>query len=127
MQALRSRRPRTLPEALILCSEFGYAFGDAIAEFLDDFYAHPTPAALSAEPAPTGNALNDAYLAAVAEHLATQRDWIAPDWVQQPTRFLKTPFFAGGMEGMKAVLLRESPVAFRRRQIFVSENALTRA
>ena len=127
MQALRSRRPRTLPEAILLCSEFGYAIGDAIAEFLDDFYAHPTPGALAAEPAPTGNALNDAYLAAVAEHLATQRNWIATDWVHQPARFLKAPFFAGGMEGMKAVLLRESPVAFRRRQIFVSENALTRA
>ena len=127
MQELRSRRPRTLPEVLILSSEFGYRFGDAIAEFLDDFYAHPSPEALSAEPEATGVALNDAYLAAVAEHLAVQRDWSAPAWVHQPGRFLKVPFFAGGMEGMKAILLRESPVAFRRRQIFVSENALTRA
>lgn len=127
MRELRKRRPRTLPEAIVLCSEFGYRFGDAIGEFLDDFYAHPTPEALAAEPAPTGNALNDAYLAAVAEHLAVQRGWTAPEWVHQPERFLKLPFFAGGLEGMKAILLRESPMAFRRRQIFVSENALTRA
>jgi hypothetical protein len=49
-----------------------------------------------------------------------------PPWVEQPQRFLDKPFFAGGLESLKAILLAESPLAFRRRQIFVSANALSR-
>ena len=49
-----------------------------------------------------------------------------PDWVHGPERLLERPFFAGGLESLKAVFLVESPLAFRRRQIFVSANALSR-
>jgi len=49
-----------------------------------------------------------------------------PPWVDEPYRFLVKPFFAGGLENLKAILLVESPLAFRRRQIFVSANALSR-
>ena len=35
---------------------------------------------------------------------------------------MHSPFFAGGLESLKASLLVESPVAFRRRMIFVSAN-----
>ena len=49
-----------------------------------------------------------------------------PPWVDEPHRFLSKPFLAGGLEDLKAILLVESPLAFRRRQIFVSANALSR-
>jgi hypothetical protein len=36
------------------------------------------------------------------------------------------PFFAGGLESLKATLFVQSPTAFRRRMLFVSKNALDR-
>jgi hypothetical protein len=72
------------------------------------------------------DAIHDAYLAAVAEHLARKCELAIPSWVEHPQRFLDKPFFAGGLESLKAILLAESPLAFRRRQIFVSANALSR-
>jgi hypothetical protein len=36
------------------------------------------------------------------------------------------PFFAGGLEDLKATLLVESPVAFRRRMLFVGKDVLDR-
>jgi len=39
---------------------------------------------------------------------------------------LEHPFFAGGMEGMTALLLAERPRAFGGRLIFVSDGALSR-
>jgi hypothetical protein len=73
------------------------------------------------------DAIHDAYLAAVAEHLALRFRLAVPRWVDDPARFPAEPFFAGGLETLKAILLVESPLAFRRRQIFVSANALARA
>lgn len=70
--------------------------------------------------------LKDAYLAALAEHLALESGLPAPSWTEQPERFLSEPFFAGGLQSLKALLLVESPLAFRRRLIFISADALSR-
>jgi hypothetical protein len=121
-------RPATLQEvAQRSCA--GEPFDLLVAEFLDAFYAagrETKAAAISGEPATIG-VPHDAYLAAVAEHLALRFGLTVPPWVEGPSRFLATPFFAGGLENLKAILLAESPLAFRRRQIFVSANALSRA
>ena len=69
----------------------------------------------------------NAYLAAVAETLCREASLPPPDWTDTPPCFLHRPWFAGGFETLKALLLVESPVAFRRRNLFVSANALTRA
>lgn len=71
--------------------------------------------------------VKDAYLAAVAEHLAYHSGIEIPEWVRGPSRFLKEPFFAGDIEKLKLLLIKESPAAFRRRMLFVSGNALARA
>jgi len=68
----------------------------------------------------------DAYLAALAEHLSGTAGFDVPSWVEEPSRFLGEPFFAGGLESLKATLLAESPPAFRRRLIFISADALSR-
>jgi hypothetical protein len=39
----------------------------------------------------------------------------------------KTPWFAAKSPNLKAILLQESPAAFRVRNLFVSANALSRA
>jgi len=69
----------------------------------------------------------NAYLAAVAETLCREASLPPPVWTDSPPCFLHRPWFAGGLETLKALLLVESPVAFRRRNLFVSANALTRA
>jgi hypothetical protein len=120
------RRPRTLAE-VVQRAEQEVGLYDRVREFLDHFYTESgsRQAALEPEPALTGDAVADAYLAAVAEHLALSYDLEVPAWVHAPERFLHRPHFAGP-EGMKAVLLAESPLAFRRRMIFVDYDPLAR-
>jgi hypothetical protein len=67
-----------------------------------------------------------AYLAAVTETLCREAGLPPPDWTQRPDYFLKEPWFAGHLENLKAILLVESPIPFRRRNLFVSANALSR-
>jgi hypothetical protein len=123
----RVPRPATLQEVATRTLG-GEPFDPLLREFLDTFYLGDTPArerAIAGTPARI-DALRDAYLAAVAEHLARRYELAIPPWVDEPHRFLERPFFAGGLENLKAILLVESPLAFRRRQIFVSANALSR-
>ncbi|MCL2075929.1 MAG: hypothetical protein FWH15_05740 [Betaproteobacteria bacterium] len=124
-----SGRPRSLKTVLA----DGLAHGDVDAflrEFLDEFYmeqdCQKRESMLIDEPQLCDNDRHNAYLAAVAEHLALRYRLNAPDWVRSPARFLKQPFFPCGLESLKAVLLMESPVAFRRRMIFVAANPLYR-
>jgi hypothetical protein len=120
-------RPKTL-EAVARGAQAGSPFDPLLREFLDEFYVadrEQRQAAIGSEP-PRLAPVHDAYLAAVAEHLALRFGLAIPDWTEGEQRFLQNPFFAGGLEGLKALLLVESPLAFRRRQIFVSRDALSR-
>jgi hypothetical protein len=72
------------------------------------------------------DALHDAYVAAVAEYLAQSFGLPVPEWTDTHGNGLREPFFAGGLESLKAVLQAESPAAFRRRLLFVSKDALSR-
>jgi hypothetical protein len=125
--ALTVPRPATLEEVAARTLG-GEPFDPLLREFLDTFYSGNSDTmdhAIGAAPARI-DPVHDAYLAAVAEHLALRFGRPIPQWVEQPDRFLAKPFFAGGLETLKAILLVESPLAFRRRQIFVSANALSR-
>jgi hypothetical protein len=67
-----------------------------IRQFLDDFYhaAPETRAAMIAErPELTGDCRFDAYLAALAEHLAVHDALPVPAWVEEPERFLEQWWF----------------------------------
>ncbi|MFH0880024.1 MAG: hypothetical protein V2A34_09960 [Lentisphaerota bacterium] len=68
----------------------------------------------------------NAYLAAVAETLCREAALPPPAWTESPLCYMHRPWFAGGLETLKAILLVESPVPFRRRNLFVSANALSR-
>jgi hypothetical protein len=123
------RRPGSLSEA----AAWGRAFGGMEAflrEFLDSFYLEPDAdrraAMLAGEPPLSGNPREEAYLAAMAEHLASRHDLPVPDWTGAKARFLKRPFFPAGLESLKATFLVESPTAFRRRMIFVGSDPLYR-
>jgi hypothetical protein len=125
-------RPKTLAEVAQLVIH-GDSFDRCLANFLDEFYAAPDAKALADAPPLLAPALGDpghvqdAYLAATAEELSRAYKLSAPAWVAAETRKLHRPWFASPLAALRAVLLLESPAAFRARNLFVSENALARA
>lgn len=128
------RRPRSL-FAVVRLAESTEDIGGNLADFLDHvnwLAAQPAAAArvaasLRAEPPPTGDAVQDAYLAAVAAHLAHRLGRRAPAWTEKATRRLEHPWFALPDAWARATLLRDSPAAFRERNLFTTEDALHRA
>ncbi|MBV8651175.1 MAG: hypothetical protein JO255_06885 [Alphaproteobacteria bacterium] len=123
----RSKRPQSLKEVAARVASREQDFDPALREFLDRFYAVPDEreAAIEDEPLPL-DPVKDAYLAAVAEHLARISGISIPEWSETHGNGLSQPFFAGGLESLKAILTVESPTAFRRRLLFVSKDALSR-
>lgn len=125
-------RPKTLAEVAQLSLE-GESFDHCFANFLDAFYATPNPEALVDRPAllaPTSGhpgQVRDAYLGATAEELACHYQFPIPGWAGDVERKLHRPWFASSLTALRAILLLESPAAFRSRNLFVSQNALTRA
>jgi hypothetical protein len=125
----RAGRPRSLRQAFV----WGHEVGDRDAllrEFLDAFYteadADRRAAMLAEEPPLREDDRANAYYGAVAEHLAMKNGLPVPCWTGNTARFLKRPFFPSGLESLKAILLAESPTAFRRRMIFVGADPLYR-
>jgi hypothetical protein len=124
-------RPKTLGEVAQLAAS-GDSFDRCLANFLDEFYAAPDAKALADAPpllAPNFGELGrvqDAYLAATAEKLAGDNCFPVPAWTAAEARKLHRPWFASSLDALRTVLLLESPAAFRSRNLFISQNALTR-
>ncbi len=133
-------RPKSLKEVLEIV-QAGENERIALAEFLDEFYAAvehqhegagtkerdgEPQAMIDAEPALTGTQPLDAYIGAVGEHLARRWGLAVPPWVEDGRRFLDTPFFPDNLQLMKPILLRDSPIGFRRRLIFTEAEPLRR-
>lgn len=102
----------------------------AVREFLDEFGLLPRSdlmdRAIRDRPQPTGSRPADAYLGALAEHLAADCGLQRPAWAVEPERFLDRFWFLSDVPGFRALAIVESPAAFRRRAIFISEGALRR-
>ena len=58
------------------------------------------------------------YTAALVEQAADQKRVPSPAWVRNIPP-LDEPYFAGGLKSLQPHLLREAPVPFKRRNIFV--------
>lgn len=123
------QRPHALSE-VVARTDADEAIDLHLREFLDAFYVerskHKRQGMLDDEPGPTGSPRADAYLAAVAEHLAFRYGLDVPAWTLAESRFLHSPHFPAGLESLKAITLVESPTAFRRRMIFVDRDPLSR-
>lgn len=122
-------RPGSLAEVSQRSTQ-GESFEYELADFLHEFAFRGEIAMLTEAPAllcelAERGVVYDAYLAAVAVSLAAKLGQPAPSWTRQPKRILRDPWFASPGRHMRALLLVESPAAFRERNLFVSANALS--
>ncbi len=105
-----------------LRSEQDRAF--AFAE-LSDFLAKQTPASFAGAVATVDlgglSASTANYAAAMVEHAASRLGVSPPAWCAtvEPS---EEPFFATTLKGLRPYLLQSSPVAFKRRNIFVDSS-----
>lgn len=124
---LFGKKPKTLCEVVRRVKGGEQEFDPSLREFLDAFYANPASRQAAVEDRPASiDAVHDAYVAAVAEHLSRSYGLRIPEWTETHGNGLHEPFFAGGLHSLKGVLTVESPLAFRRRLLFVSKDALSR-
>jgi hypothetical protein len=123
-------RPLTLAE-VAQRRNTGEDFSLLLREFLDEFYGAvcrgEAAACIADEPERVSNAQEHASLGAIGEHLARRWGLPIPAWTDNPSRFLRRPYFTTTLEGLKALLIVESPIAFRRRLIFTEAEPLRRA
>jgi hypothetical protein len=101
-----------------------------VREFLDEF-SHQADetvrvSAISERPAPTGDRRKDAFLGALAEHLAAVEGLERPPWSVEPDRFLDRFWFVSDVPGFRATAIAQAPAAFRRRGVFLPERSLHR-
>jgi hypothetical protein len=108
----------------------GEDFHLAVREFLDEFALRASERsrsnAITEKPAPTGEPRQDAYLGALAEHLAAAHGLERPPWSVEADRFLSSFWFVSEVPGFRAISISQTPAAFRRRNVFVPERSLHR-
>jgi len=108
----------------------GEDFRHAVREFLDEFALRADDRsraeAIAQRPQETGDPRYDAYLGALAEHLAAVHHLRRPPWSVEPGRFLDRFWFVSDTPGFRAVSIAQAPAAFRRRGVFVPERSLHR-
>ena len=123
-------RPHTLAE-VAQRRNAGEDFSLILREFLDEFYGALQQGVATAcivdEPARVADIREQALLGAIGEHLARRWKLSIPQWTENPARFLRRSYFRTTGEGFKALLLAESPIAFRRRLIFTEAEPLRQA
>ena len=102
-------------------------FDHATREFLDAFYANADERRAALRDRPEGmDPIRDAYLAALAEHLARSFGLPVPEWSEMHGQRSKPAVLCRRLEPLNAILTVESPAAFRRRLLFISKDALSR-
>ena len=97
--------------------------------FADDFRGSSPPgqaALIANEPEPTGDARFDAALAAMAEFFAAEARLPAPEWVEQPNRFVEPWWFIASRPAFHAYTLANSPALFVRHGVFVAREVFDR-
>ncbi|RAK26029.1 hypothetical protein B0I29_12965 [Actinoplanes lutulentus] len=97
-------------------------------EFFEEYRwaaAEQQPHLFRDEPALTGDEQWDVLLAAMAEHLAAQRDLAPPEWSR--ARVLETPWFPSSLPSKRMEALVSAPAAFRKHGVYLSARDLEAA
>lgn len=125
IRARWERRHRmTLGRVAEMAKTAATSFGPALKEFYREMAERPSRILIADDPTLTGRPEYDAYLAAVAEVVAGDQTWPDPQWIFDPKRFLSEPYFGTAPSGMRIFLMQQSPIEFRRRNIFVEKEAV---
>lgn len=121
------------PQTLARVAERATAGEDllfAVREFLDDLTWSETDqqraALIEERPATLPDPRGNAFLGALAEHVAAVHGLDRPQWSVEPERFLDRWWFPAEEPAFAPLAIVESPAAFRRRAIFISASLLTR-
>lgn len=119
-------RPRSLHEIAERAEDLDH-FGHEFADWLHTLRTLRSRAALAQaiaeEPAliasrfPEGH-IADAWLAAYAEYLAQRTGIVKPAWTLSPQRIAREPWFSTAHPVARARALRDSPPAFKNRNLF---------
>lgn len=127
------RRPNSLREVAEESGAYG-EFGRNLRDFLHEFAraaSQPLPLAplLEREPARLAGRfaegrICDAFLAALADHLSRVNGLPTPVWALSADRVLEQPWFSEDFPEVRALLLRDTPSAFKDKNVFVFESAL---
>jgi hypothetical protein len=101
-----------------------------VREFLDEFALRGTDRqreeSIADRPLGTGDPRQDAYLGALAEHLAAIHGLVRPPWSIEPDRFLDRFWFVSDTPGFRAISIAQAPAAFRKHGVFIPERSLHR-
>jgi len=119
-------RPRTLHEIAARAEDlkhFGWEFTDWLHTVRTLRSRTALAQTIAAEPPllasrfPEGN-VADAWLAAYAEYLAQLTAIAIPAWANSPKRIAREPWFSTDRPLSRALALRDSPPAFKNRNLF---------
>jgi hypothetical protein len=127
------RRPTSLQEVAIESAAYA-EFGRHLKDFLHEF-AFATKRGLALEPLlleePPRLAgrfdqgkVCDAFLAATADYLARVNAIQTPAWALEQDRVLDEPWFSEELPTVRLLLLRDTPSAFKDKNVFVFDSAL---
>jgi hypothetical protein len=128
------RRPKSLREVAAE-ARFYREFGRHLKDFLHEFAwakgkGRSLEPMLTEEPPrmegrfPEGK-ICDAYLAATADYLSRKNGFASPAWSLADDRILEEPWFAEELPSIRQYLLRDTPSAFKDKNIFTLESALS--
>lgn len=108
-------------------------FRHVVLQLLDDYSSvlrasglRAAAAVFEVPPERTGDERVDAALAGLGEHLARRDGWRAPDWVFEADRKALRAWWVPQLPGLQVLALRDSPLAFRRRGVFLDPRSLER-
>ena len=110
-----------------------YTYSLMIGNFLDSFYSkyntdENRKRVIQEKPTFKDESMG-AYMAAMVELLCEWYNFECPAWIFKEVYYLTEPWYPGGIKGeeLRALLREESPRPFKERNLFVSDNAITRA
>jgi transcriptional regulator with XRE-family HTH domain len=93
--------------------------------FVDAYRANCDPSLILEAPVLETSHRFRALLAGTVETLCDEAGQMIPDWCRA-IQSLSEPWFVADVENLKAIALAESPINFRKRNVFVLENFLER-
>ena len=122
-----SLRPNSIRAATLrILVEGADSWKGHLFEFVDAFRREQTCELVQIPAWPVGSDRLDALVASTVEAICAEADLPAPPWCNWVSP-LAEPWFVSGSQNLKASALAESPPVFRRRNIFVLGNFLSRA